>query len=327
MLADGVFSGGGVKGIAFAGALKAAEEADYTTWVRVAGTSAGAITAMTLAQGYGADGIKDALDRAELEKLADTGGPIGEIGNLLTRRGVARGKALHQWLADVIAQSPRKARTFGELTDTRLQVIGADLAHRRRVVFPDDVRLYQDEHGRPLVPEEFPIADAVRISTGYPFYFPPLELKDVTTGKQGALVDGGVSSAFPVFLFDRLGSEHPTWGFRLYSGHGPEKPVYEPIGGLNWPLEMLRAVLDTAINAADAHDLLTFGDRTVSIPTDDVPTLAFDLTPAQRDLLYRLGYETAAAFFAKRPLGTNSLGVVPAQSKALAQPGPEHVTP
>ena len=47
--ADGVFSGGGVKAIAYAGALKAAEEAGYREWEHVAGTSAGAITAAAIA--------------------------------------------------------------------------------------------------------------------------------------------------------------------------------------------------------------------------------------------------------------------------------------
>jgi hypothetical protein len=38
--ADGVFEGGGVEGLAFAGAL-AAEETGVRSWVNVAGTSAG----------------------------------------------------------------------------------------------------------------------------------------------------------------------------------------------------------------------------------------------------------------------------------------------
>ena len=43
MLADGVFSGGGIKGLAFAGGLQAAAEAGYDEWGQLAGTSAGAI--------------------------------------------------------------------------------------------------------------------------------------------------------------------------------------------------------------------------------------------------------------------------------------------
>jgi len=40
LTADGVFSGGGIKGLAFAGALAGAEEAGYGEWHQLAGTSA-----------------------------------------------------------------------------------------------------------------------------------------------------------------------------------------------------------------------------------------------------------------------------------------------
>ncbi|TMM02765.1 MAG: phospholipase, partial [Actinobacteria bacterium] len=85
MQADGVFSGGGIKALGFAGALKAAAEAGYTEWHQVAGTSAGAITAMTLAVGYDADGIKERLDAFDFAKIADYGGPfgIGRVENLI----------------------------------------------------------------------------------------------------------------------------------------------------------------------------------------------------------------------------------------------------
>ena len=92
MRADGVFSGGGVKGVAFAGAIKAAEEAGYDEWVSVAGTSAGAIAAMTLAVGYDADGVREALYGTDLSDLADHGGVIGWVANALTRRGLTRGR-------------------------------------------------------------------------------------------------------------------------------------------------------------------------------------------------------------------------------------------
>ena len=47
--ADGVFEGGGVKGIAFAGAIAAAErDAGVKEWVNLAGTSAGSIVSALL---------------------------------------------------------------------------------------------------------------------------------------------------------------------------------------------------------------------------------------------------------------------------------------
>jgi NTE family protein len=168
MQADGVFSGGGVKGIAFAGAIKAAEEAGYSGWARLAGTSAGAIAAMALAVGYDADGIRAALETADYARIAAPRNVFGRLLDLVRRNGLTSGKGLAAWIEDLLTSAPRPARLFGEL-EGRLQVIGCDLAHSRLVVFPDDVGLYEDERGRALRPEEFSIAEAVRISAGYPF--------------------------------------------------------------------------------------------------------------------------------------------------------------
>jgi NTE family protein len=312
MRADGVFSGGGIKGLAFAGALAAAADAGYTEWHEVAGTSAGAITAMTLAVGYDAQQIRDTLDSFDFSKIADYGGPlgIGRIENLAVRDALTHGKVLHEWIVRLLADAPNPATKFGELNG-RLRVIGTDLAHKRMVVFPEDVALYLDENDQPLEPDEFPIADAVRISAGYPYFFPPLHLRDALTKKEGVLVDGGVVSAYPVFLFDKPKPEHPTWGFRLFGGSAPERPSYDAIDGPDWPLDMLWAVLDTSMNAFDKLEMQAFGNRTISIPTGGVPTLEFALTDEQKVFLYDAGYAAAKEFFASGPTPTNRFGVTP----------------
>jgi NTE family protein len=312
MRADGVFAGGGVKGVAFTGALQAAAEAGYNEWGQLAGTSAGAITAMALAVGYDAATMKSEIDAFDLSKIADYGGPlrVGALENLAFHRGLTHGKALTRWIERLLADAPRPATKFGELGG-RLRVVGTDLAHTRLVVFPEDVALYVNDRGRRLDPDEFPIAEAVRISAGFPYFFPPLKLRDAETGKEGVLVDGGVASAYPVFLFDKPQPAHPTWGFRLFAGSAPERPSYAEIGGLDWPVDMLIGVVDTAMNAFDKLDMHAFGNRTIAIPTGDVGTLDFALDQQQRQFLYDSGYQAAKAFFAAGPKATNTYGATP----------------
>jgi NTE family protein len=315
MKADGVFAGGGIKGLAFAGALQASAEAGYDEWGKLAGTSAGAITAMALAVGYSAAELAELLDSFDFATIADYG-PLRELEipvNLALDKGMTKGAALHRWIERLLADSPSPATRFGELEPEKLQVVGVDLAHSRMVVFPRDVGLYVDDEGRPLVPEEFPIADAVRISAGFPYFFPPLSLRDAATGRQGVLVDGGVASAFPIFLFDSPDPQHPTWGYRLFSGDPPEKPVYSSVGGPFWPIDMLKAIVDTSMGALDKFELVAFKPRTISIPTGDVPTLDFSLSDAQKKELYDFGYSTAEAFFEAKPDGVNTYGKVPAR--------------
>lgn len=320
--ADGVFSGGGIKGLAFAGALQAAAEAGYDEWVSLAGTSAGAITAMALAVGYEAQGIKHALDTFDFSKLADYGplGPLEIPLNLELWQGATQGKALSAWIAELLSQAPRPARTFGELPPETLRVVGADLAHTRMVVFPDDVGLYVDDGDRPLVPDDFPIADAVRISAGFPYFFPPRGLRDAQTKKPGVLVDGGVVSPYPVFLFDHPKPERPTWGFRLFAGTAPEKPSYTKIGGLLWPIDMLKAIVDTSTNALDKFEEREYHPRTISLPTGDIGTLDFALTKEQKTFLYDSGYQAAKAFFDGNPTGVNTYGAVPANIAGAGAP-------
>lgn len=328
MRADGVFSGGGIKGLAFAGALQAATEAGYDEWVRLAGTSAGAITAMALAVGYDAQGLRSELEAFDFSTIADYGA-LGKLEipfNLARSDGVTQGRVLHAWIKKLLAEAPRPAVRFGDLEPGRLQVVGADLAHSRMVVFPQDAALYLDEERRPLVPDEFPIADAVRISAGFPYFFPPLRLRDARTQQLGVLVDGGVTSAYPVFVFDREDARHPTWGFRLYAGDPPERPSYTPIRGFRWPLDMLKAIVDTSVNALDMFELKAFGPRTIAIPTGDIETLDFALTAAEKQALYDAGYASAKAFFDSRPDGRNTFGTVPANIAtargAATEPGP-----
>jgi NTE family protein len=311
--ADAVFAGGGIKGLAFAGALEVAEANGYTDWQQLAGTSAGAITAMALAVGYSAATLRKLLEEFNFEKIADYGAPfgIGEAENLLLRRGLTHGKALLEWIEELLVRAPTKARTFGDLGKDKLRVIGSDLAHERMVVFPDDAALYADEHGTQYKPAELPIALAVRISAGYPYFFPPIAINDAATGKEGVLVDGGVTSAFPVFLFDHEQPKRPTWGFRLYGGLPPEQSPYQPIHGPTWPIDMLKGVLSTSIDALDQLEMKAYASRTIAIPTGAVSTLNFHLSKAEKDFLYESGKQAAEAFFAAKPTARNNYGAQP----------------
>jgi NTE family protein len=126
------------------------------------------------------------------------------------------------------------------------------------------------------------------------------------------LVDGGVASPYPVFLFDHPQPQRPTWGFRLFAGSAPEKPSYTSISGLLWPIDMLKAIVDTSTNALDKFEEKEYHPRTISLPTGDIATLDFALTKQQKDFLYESGYQAAKAFFDANPTGVNTYGAIPA---------------
>jgi NTE family protein len=328
--ADGVFEGGGVKGIAFAGAIAAAErDAGVRDWVNLAGTSAGAIVAALLVAGYDAAGLQKILSAAEYSRFADTGPGgmwLGGLFNAVFRlRGMAPGRYFEQWMSEQLAASPL-ARELGktELTFAdvkrrdlppieelagitpeqyeraryRLHVIGSDVTTGRMLILPDDLPDYEDADGKPFVKDEFPIVDAVRMSMSYPFLFTPVVLR--RKGRPVYIVDGGLLSNFPIWLFDSPHPKRPTWGFRLHPGASVEEGLpYRKVPRPFWAVPLLKAMFSAATEAWDREQMeQVVSARTVSIPTHAIATTDFGLTRAEADDLYAWGLEAAHAFFA-----------------------------
>jgi len=351
--ADAVFEGGGVKGIAFAGAIAAAErDADVKEWVNLAGTSAGSIVSALLVAGYDSAGLKKILADAKYPRFADCGFGgkwVGGVYNaVFRRRGLAPGSYFKEWLSEELAASPlarelgKSELTFAdvrrrdlpprselpEITDAqyaratyRLHVITSDVTSGRMAILPDDLPRYEDEHGTPLDKDRFPIVDAVRMSMSYPFLFAPVTLYQ--GGKPYYMVDGGLLSNFPIWMFDSPNPKRPTWGFRLHGGTSDHENLpYRNIPRPLWAVPLLKAMFSAATEAWDRELLAhVVSARTVSIPTHDVKTTNFNLTAAEADGLYEWGEASARAFFADEPQQTylNSFADVAKPAVTTAQ--------
>jgi NTE family protein len=327
--ADGVFEGGGVKGIAFAGALAAAErELGIRDWVNVAGTSAGAIAASLVAAGYDADGLRRVMLDADYRRFADYGfggRVVGGTLNALRRRGIVRGEYFRRWLREQLAGSPlgKADPTFADLERDdipadatpeqrkaarfRLRVVASDVSEGRMLVLPQDIHSYEDGRGNRLRPETLPVVDAVRMSMSFPFFFDPITLRK--GGRPHLIVDGGLLSNFPVWLFDGPAApRRPTFGFRLHPGHGPERPYYARVPKPFWELPLGKALLHAATQAWDERMERASRVRTVAIPTLDVATLNFDLSRHDADCLYKSGLRAATEFFRTQTDYVNQFG-------------------
>jgi NTE family protein len=327
--ADGVFEGGGVKGIAFAGAIAAAErDAGVKEWVNLAGTSAGSIVAALLVAGYDATGIQKLLADAKYSRFADTGPGgvwVGGVFNALFRlRGAAPGNYFLEWMGEKLAASPLAKKlgktelTFADvkradlppkdqipgITDAkyerakyRLHVIGSDVTTGRMIILPDDLPDYTDEAGKPFEKDSFPLVRAVRMSMSYPFLFTPVVLH--RDGRPVYVVDGGLLSNFPIWLFDSPNPRRPTWGFRLHGGSSVDEGLpYRKIPRPFWEVPLLKAMFSAATEAWDREQMeQVVSARTVSIPTHQISTTDFGLTRAEAESLYAWGVNAAHDFF------------------------------
>jgi NTE family protein len=284
--------------------------------VNVAGTSAGAIAASLVAAGYDAESLRAALADVDYRRFADYGPGgrfIGGALNALRRRGLARGEYLKRWLADRLEASPLGIRdpTFADLEREdipddatpqhreavrySLRVIASDVSAGRMLVLPQDIEGYEDARGNPLSPDNLRVVDAVRMSMSFPFFFDPVTLR--RDGKTHLIVDGGLLSNFPVWLFDGKPIHRPTFGFRLHPGTGGPGPYYAAIPKPLWEVPLLRALLHAATTAWDERMELATRVRTVTIPTFEISTLDFGLDRADAERLYESGLTAATEFF------------------------------
>lgn len=201
-----VMEGGGIKGIAYGGALAELESRGVLQSItRVAGTSAGAIQAALFALGYNADEITEIIHSTPIESFNDDGFIVKGTKRLLKKFGWYKGDAFHMKMLTLIAQRTGNPNlTFADLHELAktypfrdLYVTGANLTEQRIEIFSH---------------ETYPtmrIADAVRISMSIPLFYEAIWLD--SKGKvweDGCaecqlFVDGGLLMNYPVEVFDR----------------------------------------------------------------------------------------------------------------------------
>ncbi|HST54542.1 MAG TPA: patatin-like phospholipase family protein [Solirubrobacteraceae bacterium] len=304
--ADGVFQGGGVKGLALVGALlefadQAAHPDSYVDrWMQVAGTSAGAIIAAYIACGHDAAQTQTLVQAAPYASFQDWGAGGEILGgglNLLRVHGLAHGKVFHDWFRRAI-----DGQTFGDVkrAGRTLKMIATDITRREMLLLPDDLCSYRlAGSDQPIDPDAFEIADAVRMSMSIPYFFQPIELVHHETGKPSTIVDGGVLSNFPVWIFDvdDRDATRPTFGFRLVGGKSVGGGMQHLLHTLGWAAEMGSDIFHTANEAWDKRFASkSTRVRTCTVSAGTIGTTEFDLDDAGKRWLLDSGHDAAKAF-------------------------------
>ncbi|MBN1380842.1 MAG: patatin-like phospholipase family protein [Deltaproteobacteria bacterium] len=188
-----VFEGGGVKGIAYIGAMQVLSQRGYLKEIqRVGGTSAGAINALVFALGYDIPSQRRIIASTDFRKfMDDTFGVIRDIRRLSKEFGWHRGDFFTRWMGRLVAERlGSEAATFRDLKKAGcldLYVIGTNLSTGYAETF--SFERYPD----------MPLVTAVRISMSIPLFFAAMRLAP----RNDVYVDGGVIINYPVKLFDR----------------------------------------------------------------------------------------------------------------------------
>lgn len=301
---NAVFEGGGVKGIAFAGAVQAAESSGVV-FNQLAGTSSGSIVASLLAAGYNAAELKQIIEATPFSSLL-TRSPIfntkwfGPATRLFFKKGMYSGEALEYWIHQLLLA--KGIRTFRDLPKEKLRIIASDISNRKLLVLPDDIAQYG------IDPAALSVSRAVRMSTAIPYFFDPVIIRTAAESRKPGtsfaeqfvhIVDGGLLSNFPLWIFDKENEKPsatvvPSIGFRLV-GRGTYTP--NTIFG---PLSMFKALFTTMMDAHDERYIEEHSRfRTIKIPTLGVSATDFELSDETSAKLYESGLLSAEKFFAK----------------------------
>lgn len=274
-----VFEGGGVKGIAYGGALEVLDSQGILPNIeRVAGTSAGAITATLVALGYSPSEVRSLLFNLDFGQFED-GGATG-LWRLLHRFGWYRGDYYLGLMRCLVGGKTGNVHsTFADLHR---------LPTRELHLFTTDLDRRQTKELSWQTTPELEVALAARMSGSFPLFFAAI----VDHGD--VLVDGGVQRNYPIDAFDPAqGVNEASLGFVLENTGAPppDRPVRDLPGYAEALLESLLAVQTVALST-DPPDL----ERTVVVDDLGISTLDFHLSADQKRGLIAKGQQCTCAY-------------------------------
>lgn len=206
---------------------------------------------------------------------------------LTTNLGFTDGQALSDEILRLVRRKlgadVGKYFTFKDLQDLHrppLKIVASDLGTRLPLIFSN---CGGDEQNGPVL-------DAVRASMSYPFIFKPVRMNS------RLLVDGGLCSNLPVFLFDkeRAMDRLPLLAFDLVVRPGERHDPYE-IG------HFCSDMLDTALEAGDYLMRRASGNiyhARIYVP-EGIGTLDFDLPRERLQQLFDKGVGDTFTFLNK----------------------------
>lgn len=193
-------SGGGIRGIAHAGVLKALEENDIKIDI-IGGTSSGGIVASLYAMGYAPHKIYNIFKKYANDIVSINSNPlISGISSLMGRKkgkfiGFKTGESLENSYLDLA-----KTNGFEKMTDIKMPLVipAVDISDSTEYVFTNYIPKENTDNIKYIT--DIPIGRAVRASSSFPAIFCPCDFK---THK---FLDGGVLDNVPVLEVKKQGA-------------------------------------------------------------------------------------------------------------------------
>ncbi len=273
-----ILAGGGVRGTAYIGAIKALQEMDIKI-SGMAGSSAGAIFSSLYTVGYSCDEIKDLINEVSYQSFTDLYIPMGKDF------GFFKGDGVYYWLREKIGK-----KFHGEGWNESFPPVTFKDLDKELLVIASDVSYTKFKEYNKVKTPDVEVAHAVRASISVPGFFKPVWEHD------RCLVDGDVISNFPLWKVESDMLSYTNLKILEFRLESSEKPRT-----IDNVLDYFNAIIDT--NYSIASDLLCqdFGKNDqfeiIKIDTGKIKILDFGISNEQKQELIQNGYNSVKKYF------------------------------
>lgn len=275
-----VFKGGGVLGIAYAGAIEVLEQHNILQGVQqVAGTSAGAITATLVSLNYNSTQIKDIVNQTNFKSFED-GEIVIDALHVMSKYGLYKGDVFLSWMKGLITKAGlNEDATFNDFKNKGCKEL---------YVFASDLNTQGLREFSAGTTPNVIVAEAVRASMSIPLFFEAWEFPNNNPDNH-IYVDGGMIYNYPLTIFDTNNTQNQnTLGLFLSNLSGIQSSNDLGTGHF---VKYIRSLVETMLEAQVINFQHDPDEEKRSIVIDNLGISAtdFDLTDDQKQALFNSG--------------------------------------
>lgn len=192
-------SGGGIRGVAHAGVLKALEENNIKIDA-IGGTSSGSLIATLYAMGYSPYYIYILFKRYSKDIINTNTTPfIGELGKYILNKNIKMlGLNTGEDLEKVFDQIGKR-KNIKQISDIKMPIVipAVDISKSKEHIFTNYIPVKSNNDNKYI--QDITIGKAIRASSSFPAVFCPCDYKDYI------FMDGGVLNNIPVIEVKKQG--------------------------------------------------------------------------------------------------------------------------
>lgn len=282
MITHLVFSGAGVKSLAYLGSLQLLVSSHYIHLQHVqcfVGSSSGALVAMMLSIGYTVRQMTQLFFSLNIERYQSL-----RLDLILTKMGLDDGKRILTLLAGfLIAKQLSKNITFSELYEKTGKTL---------IMTGTNITLSRCEYFSHMTTPDMPVLLALRISMCYPFVFQPVLYNKCY------YVDGALLDDFPIkYLHTIMGiNKDNIFGLLIH-----EKILNENRNNVITDLETFGlSLIHTIIDHSICQCCNGYENNYLQIDIESVNPVDLSLNDQTKQYIYQKGIQCTQSFLHKR---------------------------